>query len=147
MGLAWLQRTGGTPVALVGGGTGMGGDPNGKRNERPMLSLDQVVANARGIRAQFEKFLDFGGATPPASSTTPTGSGGSNRQESSCTPGCTSSGCRSRRCLGMPATPRRAALAVTGSGKRCGAARSLGRFGWCRMAVLVAQHMALSGQR
>ena len=62
MGLAWLQRTGGTPVALVGGGTGMVGDPSGKRNERPMLSLDQVDANARGIRAQLEKFLDFGGS-------------------------------------------------------------------------------------
>jgi tyrosyl-tRNA synthetase len=61
MGLAWLQRTGGTPVALVGGGTGMVGDPSGKRNERPMLTLAQVSANARGIRTQLEKFLDFSG--------------------------------------------------------------------------------------
>ena len=61
MGLAWLQRTGGTPVALVGGGTGMVGDPSGKRNERPMLTLEQVSANAQGIRTQLEKFLDFSG--------------------------------------------------------------------------------------
>lgn len=61
MGLAWLQRTGGTPVALVGGGTGMVGDPSGKRNERPMMTLAQVDANAGAIRAQLEKFLDFSG--------------------------------------------------------------------------------------
>ena len=61
MGLAWLQRTGGRPVALVGGGTGMVGDPSGKRNERPMLSQQQVDANAAAIRGQLEKFLDFSG--------------------------------------------------------------------------------------
>ena len=62
MGLAWLQRTGGTPIALVGGGTGMVGDPSGKRNERPMLSQQQVDANAAAIRGQLEKFLDFSGS-------------------------------------------------------------------------------------
>jgi tyrosyl-tRNA synthetase len=62
MGLAWLQRTGGRPVALVGGGTGMVGDPSGKRNERPMLSLAQVDANAAAIRGQLEKFLAFSGS-------------------------------------------------------------------------------------
>jgi tyrosyl-tRNA synthetase len=62
MGLAWLQRTGGTPIALVGGGTGLVGDPSGKRNERPMLSQAQVAANAIAIRGQLEKFLDFSGA-------------------------------------------------------------------------------------
>lgn len=61
MGLAWLQRTGGTPVALVGGGTGLVGDPSGKRNERPMLTLAQVDANAGAIQAQLEKFLTFSG--------------------------------------------------------------------------------------
>lgn len=61
MGLAWLQRTGGTPVALVGGGTGLVGDPSGKRSERPMLSQAQVDANAGAIRAQLEKFLSFTG--------------------------------------------------------------------------------------
>jgi len=61
MGLAWLQRTGGTPVALVGGGTGLVGDPSGKRSERPMLTPGQVDANAGAIRAQLERFLSFSG--------------------------------------------------------------------------------------
>ncbi len=61
MGLAWLQRSGGTPVVLVGGGTGLVGDPSGKRSERPMLTPDQVDANAARIRAQLERFLDFDG--------------------------------------------------------------------------------------
>lgn len=61
MGLAWLQRTGGTPVVLVGGGTGMVGDPSGKRNERPMLSQEQVDANAAAIRRQPEHFVSFDG--------------------------------------------------------------------------------------
>lgn len=61
MGLAWLQRSGGTPVVLVGGGTGLVGDPSGKRSERPMLTADQVDANAARIRAQLERFLDFDG--------------------------------------------------------------------------------------
>jgi tyrosyl-tRNA synthetase len=59
MGLAWLQRTGGTPIVLVGGGTGMVGDPSGKRAERPMLSTEQIDHNAGRIRAQLERFLDF----------------------------------------------------------------------------------------
>jgi len=61
MGLAWLQRAGGTPVALVGGGTGLVGDPSGKRAERPMLSPEQVATNASAIRGQLERFLDFSG--------------------------------------------------------------------------------------
>jgi tyrosyl-tRNA synthetase len=63
MGLAWLQRTGGTPVALVGGGTALVGDPSGKRSERPMLPAAQVEANAAAIRRQLERFLDFSGPT------------------------------------------------------------------------------------
>src|SRR5437867_1991551 len=62
MGLAWLQRLGGRPIALVGGGTGLVGDPSGKRGERPMLSPEQVEANAAGIRKQLERFLSFEGA-------------------------------------------------------------------------------------
>ncbi len=61
MGLAWLQRLGGTPIILIGGGTGMVGDPSGKRTERPILSVEQVDANARAIRAQLEHFLSFDG--------------------------------------------------------------------------------------
>ncbi len=62
MGLAWLQRCGGTPIIVVGGGTGMVGDPSGKRGERPMLSVEQIDHNAARIRAQLERFLRFDGA-------------------------------------------------------------------------------------
>lgn len=62
MGLARLQRFGHTPIAIVGGGTGMIGDPSGKSQERNLLSADQVDANVLGIRAQLERFLDFSAA-------------------------------------------------------------------------------------
>ncbi len=61
MGLARLQRHGHTPVALVGGGTGLIGDPSGKVNERSLLTREQVDANVAGIRTQLERFLDFDG--------------------------------------------------------------------------------------
>jgi tyrosyl-tRNA synthetase len=57
--LARLQRFGHTPVALVGGATGMIGDPSGKSQERVLQSLDQIAENVVGIRAQLERFLDF----------------------------------------------------------------------------------------
>ena len=62
MGMAWLQRLGHTPIALVGGGTGMVGDPSGKRSERPVMSLDQIDRNAQGILRQLRRFLSFEGA-------------------------------------------------------------------------------------
>ncbi len=62
MGLAHLQRAGHTPVILVGGGTGMIGDPSGKSSERQLLDADQVRANAAALRAQLQKFLDFSGS-------------------------------------------------------------------------------------
>jgi tyrosyl-tRNA synthetase len=62
MGLARLQKFGHTPIAIVGGGTGMIGDPSGKSQERNLLSSEQVDANVVGIRAQLEKFLDFSAA-------------------------------------------------------------------------------------
>src|SRR3954452_15430755 len=52
MGLVHLQRAGHVPIALVGGGTGMIGDPSGKTAERQLLTPDLVEANVRGIRAQ-----------------------------------------------------------------------------------------------
>jgi tyrosyl-tRNA synthetase len=61
MGLAWLQRMGGTPIVLVGGGTGMVGDPSGKRGERPVMSVEQIDHNAARQRAQLEHFLRFDG--------------------------------------------------------------------------------------
>src|SRR5437763_11940791 len=59
MGLARLQRFGHTPIAIVGGGTGMIGDPSGKSQERLLLSRTQIDENVVGIRAQLERFLDF----------------------------------------------------------------------------------------
>ena len=61
MGLVHLQRAGHRPIALVGGGTGMIGDPSGKTAERTLNTLETVEQNARGIRAQLERFLDFSG--------------------------------------------------------------------------------------
>ncbi|HSR70211.1 MAG TPA: tyrosine--tRNA ligase [Acidobacteriota bacterium] len=59
MGLARLQRHGHAPIALVGGATGMIGDPSGKTQERQLLTADRVEENCRAIRAQLERFLDF----------------------------------------------------------------------------------------
>jgi tyrosyl-tRNA synthetase len=61
MALAWLQRLGGRPLVVVGGGTGMVGDPSGKRAERPMLTVEQIDANAAAIRTQLSQFLAFDG--------------------------------------------------------------------------------------
>jgi tyrosyl-tRNA synthetase len=61
MGLSWLQRTGGTPVIVVGGGTGMVGDPSGKRAERPMLTVAEIDHNVARIRRQLEQFVSFEG--------------------------------------------------------------------------------------
>lgn len=66
MNLARLQRAGHTPIALVGGGTGLIGDPSGKSQERNLLTFEQVDANAQGIRAQLERVLDFGAASNAA---------------------------------------------------------------------------------
>jgi tyrosyl-tRNA synthetase len=62
MGMAWLQREGHTPIALVGGGTGMVGDPSGKRVERPVMSLEQIDRNAQALMRQLQRFLTFEGA-------------------------------------------------------------------------------------
>ena len=61
MGLVHLQRNGHRPYALVGGGTGMIGDPSGKTTERALQTADQVVSNAESIGAQLARFLDFSG--------------------------------------------------------------------------------------
>jgi tyrosyl-tRNA synthetase len=62
--LLHLQRAGHKPIALVGGATGMVGDPSGKSEERNLLSEDVLNHNLAGIRAQLEKFLDFDPALP-----------------------------------------------------------------------------------
>jgi tyrosyl-tRNA synthetase len=66
MGLARLQRFGHSPIAIVGGGTGMIGDPSGKSQERLLLSREQIDENVAGIRAQLERFLDFDAPANPA---------------------------------------------------------------------------------
>ncbi len=58
-GLARLQRAGHTPIALVGGGTGLIGDPSGKTRERQLLSREVMEANVANIRVQLEQYLDF----------------------------------------------------------------------------------------
>src|SRR4029450_12624212 len=58
-----LQRAGHKPIALVGGATGMVGDPSGKSEERNFLSEDVLAHNQVCIKAQLEKFLDFDGST------------------------------------------------------------------------------------
>jgi tyrosyl-tRNA synthetase len=62
MGLMHLQRAGNKPFIVVGGGTGLIGDPSGKTVERQLHSAETVDENVRGIRSQLEKFLDFSGA-------------------------------------------------------------------------------------
>jgi tyrosyl-tRNA synthetase len=57
--LVRLQKYGHKPIALVGGGTGMIGDPSGKTQERQLLSKEQIAFNVEGIRGQLGRFLDF----------------------------------------------------------------------------------------
>ncbi len=65
MGLARLQRFGHSPIAIVGGGTGMIGDPK-PTQERPLLSVEEIERNVAGIREQLAKFLDFDRPSNPA---------------------------------------------------------------------------------
>ncbi len=64
--LVHLQRSGHKPIALVGGATGMVGDPSGKSEERQMLSEEVLQKNVAGVKKQLEKFLDFDAAKPNA---------------------------------------------------------------------------------
>ena len=60
--LSWLQRTGGKPLPLMGGGTTRVGDPSGKDESRKLLSVEQINLNKESIRKIFERFLKFGDA-------------------------------------------------------------------------------------
>jgi len=62
--LVHLQKAGHKPIALVGGATGMVGDPSGKSEERNLLSEEILQQNIEGIKKQLEKFLDFDSSKP-----------------------------------------------------------------------------------
>ena len=64
--LVHLQKAGHKPIALVGGATGMVGDPSGKSEERNLLSEEELKKNVDGVKAQLEKFLDFNPSLPNA---------------------------------------------------------------------------------
>lgn len=64
MGLAHLQRYGHQPIALVGGGTALIGDPSGKQTERALLPKEKIEANAESIKEQMKRFLNFEGENP-----------------------------------------------------------------------------------
>lgn len=66
MGLVHAQRTGHTPIALVGGGTGLIGDPSGRTAERLLLTKEEAASNTEAIRLQLERFLDFDAKTNAA---------------------------------------------------------------------------------
>lgn len=66
LGLMYAQRNGIRPIAVVGGATGLIGDPSGKSAERQLLGKEDVAKNAAGIRRVLEKFLDFSHPTAPA---------------------------------------------------------------------------------
>ncbi len=64
--LVHFQKAGHKPIALVGGATGMVGDPSGKSEERNLLSEEALQKNIAGVKAQLEKFLDFNPSMPNA---------------------------------------------------------------------------------
>ncbi|MBS3950764.1 MAG: tyrosine--tRNA ligase, partial [Peptococcaceae bacterium] len=60
MALAHMQRHGHRPIAILGGGTALIGDPSGKTELRQMLTREQIAQNVKGISAQIGRYLDFG---------------------------------------------------------------------------------------
>jgi tyrosyl-tRNA synthetase len=66
MALARLQRFGHVPIAIVGGGTGMIGDPSGKSQERTLLANERIDENIAGLKRQLTRFLDFDAASNAA---------------------------------------------------------------------------------
>ena len=57
--LMHFQNSGHQPIVLIGGATGMIGDPSGKSSERNLLTKDELEKNIRGIKSQLSKFLNF----------------------------------------------------------------------------------------
>ena len=66
MALNRLQHYGHTPIAVLGDGTGMIGDPSGRSEERNLLTTQEIDENAEAIRVQLERFLDFSAKSNPA---------------------------------------------------------------------------------
>ena len=66
IGLSWFQRFGHTPIALIGGATGMIGDPSGKDTERNLLSQEQIKENIKGIEKNLSSILNFQHKKAPA---------------------------------------------------------------------------------
>ncbi len=64
--LLHFQRAGHKPIALVGGATGMIGDPSGKKEERKLLTIEDIRYNEQCIKKQLERFLDFSAKDNPA---------------------------------------------------------------------------------
>ena len=58
--LRWMQRTGHRPITLMGGGTTKVGDPSGKDEMRKMRTLEEIEANANGIRQVFSRYISYG---------------------------------------------------------------------------------------
>jgi len=57
--LAHMQRNGHRPIGLVGGGTGLIGDPSGKTEMRKVITQEEIDINRAGIRKQLSRFIDF----------------------------------------------------------------------------------------
>src|SRR5262245_39806977 len=64
MALAHFQRAGHRPLMVVGGATGMVGDPSGRSEERNLLTREQIASNVRSVRRQMGRFLTFEGPNP-----------------------------------------------------------------------------------
>src|SRR5436190_22261526 len=62
--LVHLQRAGHKPIALIGGATGMVGDPSGKNEERNLLGEETLRKNQEGVKKQLMQFLDFDPSKP-----------------------------------------------------------------------------------
>ncbi|NRA99464.1 MAG: tyrosine--tRNA ligase [Rhodobacteraceae bacterium] len=60
--LRWFQKTGHTPITLMGGGTTKVGDPSFRSDERPLLGPEQIDANIAGMQQVFDRYLDYGDA-------------------------------------------------------------------------------------